>query len=158
MWLAIKGRLSTLDRLQKWGNCIVNRCYLCMKEAEDLEHIFFKCDFSREVWEKVRIKAKIHNCDVSWNNIVQELANANNGNNIGSVVRRLCFAACVYSIWHERNCRVFRGENREVIDVVKAIIDTVKMKLMCINVKSSEAFRVVEKDWAIVCKNLSNKM
>ncbi|PWA76106.1 RNA-directed DNA polymerase, eukaryota, Reverse transcriptase zinc-binding domain protein [Artemisia annua] len=123
-----------------------------MKEAEDLEHLFFKCEFSEDVWDRVKERAKINYIHVSWDNTVRDLIEANNGNNIGSVVRRLCFAASVYSIWHERNFRAFRDVRREVTDVVSTVFETVKMKLMSLTVKNSNAVREVESDWAIVCR------
>ena len=148
----MKRRLTTQDRLQQWGNYAVNRCYLCMQEAEDLEHLFFECKFSRSVWDKVKNRARIHNNHVTWDETVQDLVNADIGNNIGSVVKMLCFAASVYSIWHERNCIIFRDEQRESDDVVKVVFENVKLKLMSIKVKNSVAVRDVERDWGIVCK------
>ena len=65
---------------------------------------------------------------------------------------RLCFAACVYSLWYERNCRIFRDEKKEPDDVAKSILENVKLKLMSLKVKNSVAVRIVEKEWGIVCK------
>ncbi|PWA47255.1 reverse transcriptase domain, Reverse transcriptase zinc-binding domain protein [Artemisia annua] len=115
-----------------------------MQESEDLEHLFFNCEFSRGVWEKIKIKAGIHINGDKLGEIVLTLANGNNGNNIGSLVNRLCFAASVYSIWFERNKIIFRDEKKEAEHVVKTILDTVKLKLMCLKVKDSGAVRLIE--------------
>ncbi|PWA54079.1 reverse transcriptase domain, Reverse transcriptase zinc-binding domain protein [Artemisia annua] len=123
-----------------------------MNEAEDLEHLFFKCEFSEGVWKRIKDRARINNTHVSWDDTVKDLIETNNGNNIGSVVKRLCFAASVYSIWRERNCRTFRDTKREVTDVVNTMFETVKMKLLSLTVKNSIAVREVESDWAIVCR------
>ncbi|GKA83227.1 RNA-directed DNA polymerase, eukaryota, reverse transcriptase zinc-binding domain protein, partial [Tanacetum coccineum] len=44
--------LTTQDKLQKWGNLVVNRCSLCNNDSEDLKHLFFKCSFSADVWNR----------------------------------------------------------------------------------------------------------
>ncbi|PWA62228.1 RNA-directed DNA polymerase, eukaryota, Reverse transcriptase zinc-binding domain protein [Artemisia annua] len=123
-----------------------------MQESEDLEHLFFNCEFSRGVWDKIKNKAGIHVNDNKLGEIVLSLANGKNGNNIGSVVKRLCFATSVYSIWFERNNRIFRDEKKEAEDVVKTILDTVKLKLMCLKVKDSGAVRLIERTWDVICK------
>ncbi|GJV73947.1 hypothetical protein Tco_1493942 [Tanacetum coccineum] len=47
-----------------------------------------------------------------WEDIVKSLINAGNENNIRIVVRRLVFAASVYSIWQERNGIMFKDVKR----------------------------------------------
>ncbi|PWA64400.1 hypothetical protein CTI12_AA207180 [Artemisia annua] len=112
-------------------------------------------EFSRGVWDKIKSKAGIHGNSNTLGEIVLNLANENNGNNIVSVVKRLCFAACVYGIWIERNNRIFRDEEKEADEVVKFILDTVKLKLMCLKVKDSGAVKVIERTWDISCKKVA---
>ncbi|GJZ78142.1 hypothetical protein Tco_0642814 [Tanacetum coccineum] len=49
--------------------------------------------------------------------LITKLSRMQNGNTIGSIIRRLCLAACVYLIWQERNNRVFRDVRRETLIV-----------------------------------------
>lgn len=112
LWLVMNNILSTLNRLQRWGNYVVNRCCLCKNECEDLEHLFFKCEFSRRVWNKTKCMAKIHNELMEWNDIIQSFVNEHNGNNIDSVVKRLILAASVYCLWNERNSRIFKDNSK----------------------------------------------
>lgn len=50
-WLAILGRLSTQDRLMSFGTASCNRCLLCKRDLESIDHLFFSCDFSEYlVW------------------------------------------------------------------------------------------------------------
>ena len=62
LWLAIQDRLSTQEKMIRWGMYNVNRCPLFLSENEDLQHLFFKCSFSTTVWDKVRDMAEIE-CD-----------------------------------------------------------------------------------------------
>jgi hypothetical protein len=48
--------------------------------------------------------------DLVWGNTVESIANKPCGNNIWSVIRRLCLGATLYFIWQERNFKIFRDE------------------------------------------------
>ena len=88
----------------------------------------------------------------NWNEIVNNMVKAGNGNNIMSVVRRLVLAAVVYNIWKERNGRIFREVTKSCEDVYKSIVEAVKNRLMSLTVKESMAVRRMEKVWGITCK------
>ena len=47
MW----GKVLTLDRLQKSGWQLPNRCYLCSCEEETVNHILLHCRVVRVLWE-----------------------------------------------------------------------------------------------------------
>ena len=53
---AIKGRLSTKDRLKSWGILNEDICNLCGKETETHNHLFFDCKFSKRVWAIQKLK------------------------------------------------------------------------------------------------------
>nr|GEX81330.1 hypothetical protein [Tanacetum cinerariifolium] len=56
LWLVIKERLSTQDRLARW-NCQANvECPLCKKEKDSHAHLFFKCDFAEQIWDNLKMK------------------------------------------------------------------------------------------------------
>ncbi|GJY20379.1 hypothetical protein Tco_0392945 [Tanacetum coccineum] len=52
--------------------------------CEDLLHLFFKCEFSCQVWEKAKTIANIRSFTSNRSEIVQEVNNMGNGNSIGS--------------------------------------------------------------------------
>ncbi|KAK2649161.1 hypothetical protein Ddye_016650 [Dipteronia dyeriana] len=49
LWLAIKGRLSTLDRVQRYDPQVVTTCVLCNSQAETHAHLFFECFYSKAI-------------------------------------------------------------------------------------------------------------
>lgn len=49
-WVASHGRILTIDNLDRRGFQLVNRCTLCKQDEESIMHLFFHCQFSREVW------------------------------------------------------------------------------------------------------------
>lgn len=46
LWLAMRKRLSTLDKLAAFGITQRTRCILCEADEENHEHLFFSCSFS----------------------------------------------------------------------------------------------------------------
>ena len=52
-WEATWGRVLTLDRLQKRGWQLLNRCYLCGSEEENVNHLLIHCTVVRVLWEIV---------------------------------------------------------------------------------------------------------
>ncbi|GKE71444.1 hypothetical protein Tco_1529516 [Tanacetum coccineum] len=80
-----------------------------------------------------------------WDNIIDEFVDISNKSSIWSIVTRLCLASAVYSIWRERNNRVFRDEvcNWEI--VLEMICETVRLKLMGLTVNNTNAVQLVAK-------------
>ncbi|XP_057972920.1 uncharacterized protein LOC131161284 [Malania oleifera] len=52
LWLGLKGKLPTCDKIVAKG--IEQVCVFCKASTETLEHLFFKCKYSAEVWNNVR--------------------------------------------------------------------------------------------------------
>lgn len=48
-WLAVKDRLSTMDRISKWNRDVDVICVLCKRESESRSHLFFDCSYSSQV-------------------------------------------------------------------------------------------------------------
>lgn len=48
LWLVHHGKLLTMDRLKSWNMVVVDeKCFLCGVEDESIDHLFFRCSFSR---------------------------------------------------------------------------------------------------------------
>ena len=52
-WEATWGKILTLDRLQKRGWQLPNRCFLCACEAESVNQILIHCTVARVLWDLV---------------------------------------------------------------------------------------------------------
>ena len=52
-WEATWGKILTLDRLQKRGWQLLNHCFLCGCEEENVNHILLHCIVVRVLWEIV---------------------------------------------------------------------------------------------------------
>ena len=52
-WEATWGKVLTLDRLQKRGWHLPNRCFLCGCEEETVNHILIHCIVARVLWDMI---------------------------------------------------------------------------------------------------------
>lgn len=53
LWLAIRNRCWTADRLQKRGLEHPDKCVLCDQEEETAQHILTSCVFARQFWHEI---------------------------------------------------------------------------------------------------------
>ena len=50
-WEASWGKVLTLDDLKKKGRALANKCFLCGKEEETVDHLLVHCPHTRVIWE-----------------------------------------------------------------------------------------------------------
>ncbi|GJX66938.1 RNA-directed DNA polymerase, eukaryota, reverse transcriptase zinc-binding domain protein [Tanacetum coccineum] len=63
-WLAIQKRLMTQDKLMIWRPNEDLKCALCSKYNDSHNHLFFTCEFSKEVWRELLklLNVRLSNC------------------------------------------------------------------------------------------------
>ena len=105
LWVALLRRLNTQDRLMKWKPSNVMLCPFCNNVPDSHNHLFFRCDFPKRIWERIQEKMNIDKLPTIWDDVVEALNQHVWNNSIWSVVRRLCLGAIVYFIWVERNSK-----------------------------------------------------
>ena len=95
LWMAIKGRLQTQDRLMIWNSNKDMKCSLCNKTNDSHRHLFFECEFSKRIWEEM--KRKMDNSDIpnGWENVIEYYIQSPNNNSIRSVLQRIVLATTV---------------------------------------------------------------
>ncbi|XP_071699071.1 uncharacterized protein [Rutidosis leptorrhynchoides] len=123
LWLAILNRLSTQDRMQM------------------------------SIWVGMKRKMIFKGLPNQLNGIVECLAKYPYSNKIWCTVNRIMLAACVYFVWNERNCRLFRNQKRSADVLCTAIEGFIQMKLLTLKVKDSDHTRMVARVWSLDWNN-----
>ncbi|KAJ9699196.1 hypothetical protein PVL29_008009 [Vitis rotundifolia] len=108
-WEATWGKALTLDRLQKRGWQLPNRCFLCGCEEENIDHLLIHCTVARVLWEMV-----LGLFGVQWvfPNSVKEVIISWKGSFVGKKRRKIWRSIPLYifwMVWMERNRLAFRG-------------------------------------------------
>ena len=125
LWLAIKGRLKSKDRLI--FPLEDPYCNLCREAVESHEHLFFECSWTSSLWALVR----------NWLNITKALTTlpsaakylAVRRNHLKARMRRVALTVVVYLIWEERNKRTFDGLTSTIEQIFKKFQTTCFMIL-----------------------------
>lgn len=60
-WTAALGKILIVDNLRKWKIIIVDRCYLCKRDGESVDHLLLHCDVASTLWNLV-----FSRFDMSW--------------------------------------------------------------------------------------------
>ncbi|XP_020261656.1 uncharacterized protein LOC109837719 [Asparagus officinalis] len=128
-WLAVQNKLLTQDRLMKRGIISINSCSLCTGSClETRDHLFFECTFSCNVWNHIMEWLKFDWRSTNWQ-LLQVWYNARlRGKGAKQRIKRLALNATIYSIWRERNLRLFQQQNRnedQLVRVIKIDIATI---------------------------------
>ncbi|GAB2283722.1 hypothetical protein Dimus_039622 [Dionaea muscipula] len=108
LWLASRGKLSTKDRMSRFGIPIDGLCVLCTQAEETHDHLFCCCDFAKEVLGGALLGVKLRPRTYDWCYLMQWLLKVAKGKSGRAGKTRQIFAAVIYGIWMERNVKIFQ--------------------------------------------------
>ena len=123
--MVIKERLSTRDRLVRYGLGFTTDYVSCSYGVESHDHLFFYCPFSTKVWGSL-----LRRCNVFWGNRTSKawitfLSGAIKSKSNMSKLLRLIFTNCDYSLWQERNKRIFQNSKCPEEEVTNLTVSNV---------------------------------
>ncbi|XP_060182445.1 uncharacterized protein LOC132612126 [Lycium barbarum] len=122
LYLAIHGRLQTKDRVARWNEIEDLSCPLCAGQSETLEHLFFLCPVSGEIWRRVLRWQGITRIPTTWCDEVNWAMNNAKGNSVEAHIYKMTLAAGVYLIWKERNLRHFQHKSNSISTLTATIV------------------------------------
>lgn len=104
-WLAMRGRLSTGERMQKWNGNVDASCVLCQEPLETQSHLFFECPYSTQVWETLMKGVLRDQYSANWDILVSLLTGDSRWSKTKLFTARYMFQSAIHTIWRERNKR-----------------------------------------------------
>lgn len=119
-WLFILDRCPTKDRIVRWGLQTNPTCLLCNLSDETRNHLFFNCPFSWSLWGSL-VQRCIACPARDWTQVLVQLYSLGPRSTSGMLLR-LCWQACIYWIWMERNARLHRQIYRSP-DTLERLVD-----------------------------------
>lgn len=125
-WLLMHQRLKTRALLARRGLDIDTSCMFCTCPTKNCSHLFFACNYTKEVWKTVLGEFGISRDPTSWEMELRWLKQAYKGRSTKAKIIRSC---TVYMLWWERNKRVFHlGSNVNQV-VAASIVSLVRLTL-----------------------------
>ncbi|VFQ75853.1 unnamed protein product [Cuscuta campestris] len=123
MWLILKNRLQTRQRLSKFIN-VDTKCLLCNNGAEDINHLFWECPFSKELHSKIMVPM---GCVIQASSF-QEYCDKMRRH--GTIRERgiwiAAWATTCYFIWKARNTKWHLKEDVRVDECVSCIMFNIR--------------------------------
>lgn len=114
-WLTVHERLLTKDRLMSWNITVGNdKCVLCNQLPESIDHLFFKCLFSRALCEAIACWLKISSIPERKNEWQKWLIHLVGLKHIKGRIYISVVIAAIALIWKERKARV-HGKNPHTV-------------------------------------------
>lgn len=124
---ALLRRLPTKDRLFKWGitnDCV---CALCNESEENHNHLFFTCNYSKYIWCLIKLKLDQNQIVFSLEEEIDHLRSVWIGKEVGMKLACIAITAVIWSIWKERNRRVFERKFRSKMEVSRSLINEIQI-------------------------------
>nr|GEW88281.1 hypothetical protein [Tanacetum cinerariifolium] len=146
-------KIKDMIAVDKWR-------WLAAMCPDSLNHLFFECKFTKEIWCKMRTIAEINFMPNKWEDIMNLMSVKKHNMSIKSVLGRLILATCVYFIWTERNKRHFTTQKQSCKDMIENVVYHIRMKLASLTVKRTEQVEEVSRKWKIAfnVKNEDGKL
>ncbi|WMV57941.1 hypothetical protein MTR67_051326 [Solanum verrucosum] len=123
--LVALGRIYTCDRLAKWGMDINLQCQLCNTQPESIQHLFFGCNYTGQLWARLLKWMHIQRPCMEWEGGLKWVEKWCKGKSSRAEVYKITLTAAVYFIWKESNQRVFQQKRRSIEDILKHIAQEV---------------------------------
>ena len=136
LWLAIKSRLSTIDRMQTFVAHFGTGCVHCHAGMESHSH-FFECSYSSMVQSSILSFTSQLWQPKPWVEFIDWAAINWKGKEMKNVIYKPCLASTVYYLWNERNNRKFKNQYRDPITVLNLIQQIIRNRLISLRFSSS---------------------
>jgi hypothetical protein len=106
VWSAALGKILTQDNLRKRNMVVINRCGMCKRDEETIDHLLFHCECAQGLWN-----AFFNRFGLAWSmpsGVVNILQCWWSGGRLRSAVVWKMVPHCImWCLWSERNRRYF---------------------------------------------------
>ena len=122
VWRSLINRLPTKDELHKRGVILHSHlCELCDMDVETNTHLFTGCFFTAEVWYRVEAWCRLNPLLIFDVADLMKITSSQPFSKKAKYILRGIVFSTMWSIWIERNDRIFKGNRRRAIEVVESI-------------------------------------
>ncbi|KAK4384108.1 putative ribonuclease H protein [Sesamum angolense] len=124
-------------------------CVLCGREMETHEHLFFRCNYSRQCIRILKGTVRFTWPNRAWAVDIAWASKRWNGRHIMQAAYRALLAAIVYHIWQERHRRVFQQSMRPSSTIARIVVDEMRQKIISVDLPDSVSSRGLYRLWQI---------
>jgi hypothetical protein len=122
-WSAALGKILTLDNLRRRHVIVIDRCCMCKKAGESVDHLLLHCDVAYTVWS-----AFFSRFELSWvmpRRVVDLLGCWwSSGRPRSAAVWKMVPTCIFWCLWKERNDRNFEDREKSLEDILSFFYET----------------------------------
>lgn len=107
--------------MRHWSGLVDRSCVLCNDPLETMEHLFFECEYSAQIWKQMMEGVLLHKYTNQWERIMRIMIRPQ-GSKVKSFVIKYMFQLAIHTIWRERNRRR-HGESPSPVNILASLID-----------------------------------
>ena len=85
-------------------------CVLCGYQMESLDHLFFQCSVTRQVWMEIKAWLGFTRALTTLKAAIKWISKEGRGTGVQAIAKRIGIACVVYCLWKHRNTRMFEGK------------------------------------------------
>ncbi|XP_024014349.1 uncharacterized protein LOC112088339 [Eutrema salsugineum] len=101
-WTVMHNSISTGDRMIKWNANANPSCVLCNHPLKTVDHLFFNCPFSDQIWQTLIRGLLRDRYTTNWHEVLSPVKDSSQ-DRISLFILQYTLQATIYGIWRERN-------------------------------------------------------
>jgi hypothetical protein len=130
VWSVALGKILTLDNLRKWLVIVINKCYMCKKTGESVDHLLLHCDVASVLWSSL-----FSRFGMSWvmpRRVIDLLACWwSSGRPRNTAVWKMAPICLFWCLWREKNNRSFEDLESTLEEILSSFyLCTFGLRLM----------------------------
>ncbi|XP_039009699.1 uncharacterized protein LOC120138218 [Hibiscus syriacus] len=137
-WMSLLNRLPTRDRLLKMEISTDGTCDNCSNDQETRNHLFCQCSLAVRLWSFALMLNGLKNASSTWEEMVTRASSTWKGKSLLITILKIAWTTYIYTLWEERNRRIFQGRHRSTDELLKIIIEAVRIQLKGKNINRAD--------------------
>ncbi|XP_039068836.1 uncharacterized protein LOC120215162 [Hibiscus syriacus] len=113
-------------------------CVNCSNYQETRNHLLCQCSLVVRLWSSVLLLNGLKNASSSWEEMVTRASSSWKGKSLLTTILKIAWTAYIYTLWEERNRRIFQGRHRSTEELLKVIIEAVRIQLKGKNINRAD--------------------
>jgi hypothetical protein len=128
-WSAAQGKILTVENLRKKNIIIVDRCYLCKRDGESVDHLLLHCDVASTLW--IHVFTRFGMSWVMLKRVIDLFACWwKSGRPKSAAVWKMVPICIFWCVWKERNLSCFEDQKNSMEDILASFFHTLYLWTM----------------------------
>ena len=130
-----------------WQGNVDTSCVFCQEPLEIILHLFFKCQFSIQMWEALMKGVMKNQYTMEWASIIRLVTESSHWSKAQMFIVRYILQSTVHTIWRERNRRRHGEASTPIVLLVKRIDKNMRNRFSILQKKGDKTLEEGMRYW-----------